>query len=160
MLDGRVLGDKTLVIVGGGGTAIRTDDWGANWVVASTPSAFRSKVNSLFFVDEKSGWAVGAGGSVLFTQNSGQSWTLKTTPVKAELSDVYFSDANSGFAVGDGGTIIRTSDAGSTWIVELTETKHRLEAAAATKERDFAVGFGGTILVRKAETETGTKAKQ
>jgi photosystem II stability/assembly factor-like uncharacterized protein len=149
MLDGRILNEKTLILVGGGGTALRTDDWGATWLVASTPAAHKSKVNSLFFTDDKNGWAVGVGGTVLFSRNSGQSWSDQTAPTRSELTDVFFYRPSAGFAVGDNGTIIRTSNSGADWTIEPSGTKHRLESVAATKELAFAVGFGGTVLVKE-----------
>ncbi len=160
MLDGRILADKTLVLVGGGGTALRTDDWGANWALATTPAANRAKVNSVFFADEKKGWAVGAEGKILFTQNGGQSWGLQTTPVRSELTDVSFYSATSGYAVGDNGTVVSTSNSGKDWSVEPTETKHRLESVSTSKSRAVAIGFGGIILVNELGKENSKEITQ
>ena len=149
MLDGRVLDDRTLVLVGGGGTALRTDDLGASWSLAMVPPSSRSKVNSVFFVDQQNGWGVGAGGTILHSRNGGLSWANQSPASDAERTDVHFYSPTGGYAVGDKGVILHTASRGANWNIEPTETKHRLESVATAGTRAFAVGFGGTILTNE-----------
>ncbi|NOT47570.1 MAG: hypothetical protein HOP17_07445 [Acidobacteria bacterium] len=149
ILDGVVLNNSRLVLVGGGGSIISSDDKGAKWqavrFISSRPT---SKLNAIAFVDEKRGWAVGNEGTVLSSTDGGTSWLSETTGASSNLLDILFCNAEYGFAVGENGIILNSFNAGRTWKSEASGSKHRLERLANAGNKLFAVGFGGTILVR------------
>ena len=107
----------------------------------------RRKLNAVYFIDEKKGWAVGAEGKVILTKNGGKTWEKSTSGVNADLLDVIFLSETLGIAVGDSGTIIKTTDSGKTWTKMDSGSKHRLERIVRANDKLITVGFGGTILI-------------
>ena len=90
-------------------------------------------LHSVFFVDERKGWAVGSKGALLSTADGGQTWELKKPPTEDALRDVYFHDAETGWLVCERSMfkpmekeesvsyLLKTSDGGGSWArVEVT----------------------------------------
>lgn len=147
MLDGVIVGGSRMILVGGGGTLIFSDDNGRSWQNPAFPlSGPAQKLNSVFFADSANGWAAGAGGMIFFSGDGGRSWGPQASGTEAEFLDVGFYDPANGFAVGEGGIVLGTSNRGVTWTAEKSGTRHRLERIAFAGKRPVAVGFGGTII--------------
>lgn len=121
---------------------------------SATPALVRAvsalspvRVNAVFFVDARRGWAVGAGGLVLVTANGGRTWGAQESGVESDLYDVKFFDEREGWAVGGEGATLYTADGGATWSAQTPVTPHTLERLFfAGRTRGWAVGFGGTIV--------------
>ena len=137
------------VLVGGSGTTLFTSDAGAEWNLGSGDKPVQSKLNDVYFVDARRGWAVGAGGTILSTINGGKVWRVHTTPLTDDLFSVCFTNSGLGIAVGDRGRILESSAPNSDWIRVVSGVRARLEDVAAAGDTVVAVGFGGTILLRK-----------
>lgn len=147
MLDGAMVGGSRMILVGGGGTLILSDDNGRSWQNPAFPlSGPAQKLNSVFFADSANGWAAGADGMIFSSGDRGRSWRPLVSGTEAELLDVGFYDPANGFAVGEGGIVLGTSNRGVTWTSEKSGTRHRLERIAFAGKRPVAVGFGGTII--------------
>jgi len=146
MLGGKFTDNLHGSVVGGGGTIFFTEDGGLSWNLAKLAGNPKTKLSSIFFVNQKTGYAVGEQGKIYCTNNGGKLWREQTSNVTENLSDVFFVNTEEGFAVGDGGTILYTATAGNVWNVEKTNTKHKLEKVFLIDKKGFAVGFGGTIL--------------
>ena len=58
------------------------------WTAQTSGST--SWLNSVFFVNDTSGWVVGANGTVLHTGDGGLSWNTQTSPVSSFLRTVFF----------------------------------------------------------------------
>lgn len=133
------------IVVGSGGTGLRTTDRGYTWMACgdmggsdlygvSTPSTGRA-------------YAVGASGSCWRSSNGGVSWALVSTGVSVSLNGVCFPQENVGTAVGHGGTIVRTTDGGSTWIQQSSGVGDILGAVDFVNANvGIAVGRNGRIL--------------
>ncbi|MGD9587788.1 MAG: WD40/YVTN/BNR-like repeat-containing protein [Pyrinomonadaceae bacterium] len=147
MLGGAWLNSSRIVLVGGGGTAITSDDLGTSWQQARSANELAEiRLSSVFFLDGSKGWIVGNGGTILSTANGGRYWT-QAAPVTGEnLLDVRFCDGTTGFAVGENGTIIRSDDGGVRWRSVVSPTPHRLGRLECVGRKAFATGFGGTIV--------------
>lgn len=61
-----------LIAVGERGLIAYSDDAGKKWQQAEVPVS--STLTSLYFTDEKNGWAVGHGGVILHSNNGGTTW--------------------------------------------------------------------------------------
>jgi len=61
-----------LIAVGERGLIAYSDDSGKKWTQAEVPVS--STLTSLYFTDEKNGWAVGHGGVILHSKNGGTTW--------------------------------------------------------------------------------------
>jgi photosystem II stability/assembly factor-like uncharacterized protein len=146
MLDGAFTGETGGAIVGGGGTILFTEDSGFTWTRASILGEASTRLNSVFFIDEKVGWAVGNDGKIFRTAAGGKLWRQQDSGTKINLNDVYFLDANNGWIVGDDGAIMRTRNGGANWYPVDTQAHHRLEKIIFIGKKGWAVGFGGTIM--------------
>ena len=106
--------DKFYVSAGERGHILLSND-GANW--QQMPVPLQSNLNSIYFVDEKHGWAVGHDASILHSSDGGQSWVIQQflPELDKPLFDVFFKDASHGIAVGAYGMFYRSSDGGKTW---------------------------------------------
>jgi len=107
---------KRLVAVGEYGDVVLSDDNGVTWRQATkVPSTVT--LTSVFFIDDKTGWAVGHDTLVLVTKDGGETWTKQNGGGASEnaLLSVYFKDATHGWAVGAFNYTIQTDDGGKTW---------------------------------------------
>jgi hypothetical protein len=77
-------------------------------------------LQSVFFVDNNTGYTVGSAGTILKTTNGGANWASQSSGTTNTLFSVHFPlDAQTGYAVGEFGTILKTTD-GGVWVEEET----------------------------------------
>lgn len=91
-----------------------TADGGATWNKVEIDIA--AHLNSLYFLDDKHGWAIGEKGMIVATTN-GRDWEIQTSKVDNSLKGIYFVNKDVGFAVGANDTILSTKTGGRTWKV-------------------------------------------
>jgi photosystem II stability/assembly factor-like uncharacterized protein len=142
---------KRLVAVGDRGHILYSDDQGATWTQAKVPT--RQLLTSVYFVDDKHGWAVGHDAQILASEDGGVSWTKQFEDLNREspLLDVWFQDVNSGFAVGAYGALMATTDGGKHWEDASdrldNEDQFHLNGIAAVKDAGlFIVGEQGSMF--------------
>lgn len=146
MFDGIFTDDSRGVVVGAGGSILFTEDAGLSWNKASVFGNSETKLNSVFFLNQKNGWTVGSQGKIFQTLNGGKTWREQKSNITKDLTDVFFNNSAEGWAVGAEGTILYTTTAGNVWTVVNLKAKHKLERIFFVGKKGFAVGFGGTIL--------------
>ena len=146
MLDGVFTDDLRGTMVGAGGTILFTEDTGSTWNPATVAGKSDAKLNSLFFINQKTGWTVGTNGKIYQTINGGKFWHEQNSSVALTLTDVFFNNTAEGWAIGDEGTILHTRTAGNIWTSENAKVKHKLEKVFFVGKMGWIVGFGGTIL--------------
>ncbi len=146
MLDGIFTDDSHGAMVGAGGTILFTEDAGLSWNKSSVSGDSKTKLNSVFFINQKTGWAVGTEGKVFQTFNGGKVWREQNSTTAKDLTDVFFKNTSEGWAVGDEGLILHTTTAGNVWTIIESNAKHRIEKIFFIGKKGWAVGFGGTIL--------------
>jgi photosystem II stability/assembly factor-like uncharacterized protein len=152
ILDGAFTDAANGLLVGGGGTVLRTTDGGTTWIESkSSHLDLRTKLNAVHFNDSMTGWVAGDEGKIYVTRDGGRVWREQSSSVLANLRDIAFVDSKFGFAVGDSGTIVRTSNGGENWNTEARITKHSIERIAFAGNRGFAVGYGGTVLTTRLD---------
>ena len=71
-------------------------------------------LNSVFFLDDNTGWTCGWDGIILKTTNSGLDWFEQNSNTSTNLHTIQFVDENTGWVCGNQ-VLIKTSDGGSTW---------------------------------------------
>jgi len=105
-----------IVAVGEGGTVALSDDNGITFRRASSVPA-QATLTSVYFVDERYGWAVGHWGVILHTADGGETWSIQAQDLSNDrpLYSVWFKDARTGVAVGLWSKVLRTSDGGKSW---------------------------------------------
>jgi hypothetical protein len=135
------LAGKRVVAVGERGLVALSDDHGATWRQAATPTS--TTLTCVSFADAQHGWAAGHAGTILHTADGGATWTVQAdgkavallvqasahaapglAAVAAQLVkdgadkpflDIAFTDARRGVAVGAYGLAVKTNDGGRTW---------------------------------------------
>jgi photosystem II stability/assembly factor-like uncharacterized protein len=146
MLDGVFTDDFSGAMVGAGGAIFFTEDAGWSWNKSNVPENSNTRLNSVFFINQKTGWAVGTEGKIYQTFNGGKVWREQKSATTKDLTDVFFRDTAEGWAVGEEGLILHTTTAGNVWTIVEAKAKHRLEKIIFVGKQGWAVGFGGTIL--------------
>ena len=73
--------------------------------------------NSIFFINDTTGWAVGLDGYIILT-NDGISWVGQTSNTNRTLNDVFFINSLEGWVAGDE-TLLHTVDGGISWAEDL-----------------------------------------
>lgn len=114
LLDISRLGQDKLVAVGQHGHILLSSD-GDNWQQANVP--LRATLTSVFFLNDRLGWAVGHDATILHSQDGGLNWQIQQylPALEKPLFDIYFKNEQQGIAVGAYGQVFRSHDGGSTW---------------------------------------------
>lgn len=161
LLDVEQAGER-LVAVGSRGHIVYSDDMGATWTQAPSPT--RQMLTAVDFVDANNGWAVGHDSLILHTSDAGETWDIQYRDPALEesrdeqaggllerpLMDVWFRNANTGFAVGAYGLFLRTDDGGQNWeeLPDLVDNEFGFHYNAMTAVKNtglFLVGEMGTM---------------
>lgn len=109
-------------IVTGDGNFIRTNDRGKTWTRSEDISGAR--LESLCFLDKKTGWICGHKGKILFTADGGHEWTDQSwKDTIAIFLEIQMINRDTGVVVGmrpdSANTMasiaLRTTDGGKTW---------------------------------------------
>lgn len=106
--------EQLFVAVGDRGHLLVSTD-SISWTQIQSP--VQSLLTSVYFSDDKHGWAVGHDATIIATQDGGQSWQLQQFKPETDkpLFDVLFVDSSHGIALGAYGMFYRTTDGGKTW---------------------------------------------
>jgi photosystem II stability/assembly factor-like uncharacterized protein len=98
-----------------GGTAIMlTNNSGETWQQAALEGAYY--FNSVFFVDDETGYAGGYDGVLLKTTDGGIHWEQLNCGIDDELYDIYFVNRDIGFIAAEYGVVLKTTDGGANWV--------------------------------------------
>jgi len=117
LLDIAKVGDNKLIAVGEHGHIILSSD-ALTWQQADVP--LQTTLTSVFFINNKQGWAVGHDATILATKDGGASWQIQQHKPELEkpLLDIVFKNPLEGIAIGAYGLLFRTVDGGDTWTNE------------------------------------------
>lgn len=146
-----------LVAVGERGHILFSDDDGAQWQQAKVPS--RVLLTSVYFSDDKHGWAVGHDATILASTDGGATWVEQMRDIEREegapFLDVWFKDSQLGFVVGAYGALLQTTDGGASW-EEVgdrldNEDGFHLNAIAAVKDAGLVVVGEMGVMFRSAD---------
>ncbi len=146
LFDGLFTDDWNGVVVGAGSSIFYTEDAGLSWAKADVLGESNTRLNAVFFANQKSGWAVGAAGKIFQTFNGGKLWREQKSGIAKDLNSVFFENTAEGWAVGGEGMILHTKTAGNVWTSVDSKARHNLEKVTFVGKKGWAVGFGGTIL--------------
>jgi photosystem II stability/assembly factor-like uncharacterized protein len=138
-----------IVAAGERGRIVFSDDAGATWNVASSPS--HATLTSLTFVDERNGFATGHEGTILLTGDGGQTW--HPAALSSDEKPALFAlrmDGGHGIAVGGYGAYFETNDSGHTWtarrVMARDFDRHLTGIAACGSGCLLIAGEAGTLL--------------
>lgn len=95
-----------------------------NW---NTATPYAGRINDLFFVDAKTGFACGQGagigncsgtGCILKTIDGGANWVRMKSSTTGELTRIQFVTPMIGWSMGASSAVMHTSDGGVTWTTQ------------------------------------------
>lgn len=114
LLDITNIAQEKLIAVGEHGHILYSND-GEIWQQADVPT--QTTLTSVFFLNDKLGWAVGHDATILHTKDSGLHWQIQQYKPELEkpLLDITFKTPLEGIAIGAYGLFFRTLDGGKTW---------------------------------------------
>jgi photosystem II stability/assembly factor-like uncharacterized protein len=120
---------------------------GAIWYEQDSPS---ESYNSIYMVNNNTGWAVGSPGIIVNTTDGGLNWNYQSNPdiSKRDLNDVFYLNASEGWTVGTDGIILHTTNGGALWKIEGAGiTTNMLRAVQFTSSKNgYVLGNKGTLL--------------
>ena len=156
---------KRIVAVGDYGIVILSDDGKAYRQAKAMPT--RAVLTSVFFLDDKRGWAAGHDGTIVTTADAGETWQLlREEPGKERvLLSIWFETALHGLAIGQFGLVLETDDGGKTWrerrLVDDREQaeKHLMQIFAGANGLVFVAAESGSIF-RSEDAGRNWKAVQ
>ena len=115
------------------------------------PSAQPSVINSIFFIDEETGWMAGGimddeGGEIFITEQGGAYPVLQQS-YQAPLLAIHFLDENNGWSAGIGGKVVQTMDGGTQWLdlAELGTDIYDVHFTSTTQ--GWAAGENGNLFM-------------
>ncbi|MGB5146358.1 MAG: YCF48-related protein [Porticoccaceae bacterium] len=140
LTDSARLSDR-IVAVGAYGDIVYSKD-GKTWTQANVPS--QVLLTTVFFVDDREGWAAGHDTLILHTTDAGENWTIQyEDPIPGgdlpkPILDIYFADKLHGWAIGAFSLMLVTEDGGAHWkTVSTARLRAQLEAADKETEPNF-----------------------
>ena len=146
---------RTLAATSSGAILSTTD--GEDWTPASR-RGHADSLSSLFFLDERRGWAAGHG-DMLLTEDGGETWTSLTpdgvdVSYRSPMRAMHFVDERRGWVVGMHGALMRTADGGVTWETADTplgadEHPNFWDLFFVDDQTAWIVGEEGTILATR-----------
>jgi photosystem II stability/assembly factor-like uncharacterized protein len=127
----------------GQGNILRTTNGGLNWsAISRVPTGINWQ--SIFFVDNLTGWVCGSNGQIIKTIDGGLNWILQSSNVSNWLTSVHFTDTNNGFIVSDNynaNQLLLTTDGGANWIsVTVAQNMGFSEIGFSTNLKGFIIG--------------------
>lgn len=105
--------------VGDEGVLLKSTNWGDEWIALGRKFT-DAYIQSIFFIDEQSGWAVSQNGKIFHTNDAGISWFKQYSQTSDHLNSVFFLNDRTGFIVGGAwpsksSVILKTVNSGQTW---------------------------------------------
>ena len=108
-----------------------------------------TSINSVYFLNETTGFLCGDAGVVYKTINGGTIWTPAITGIaNVKLNSISFIDDSNGIVVGDNGVIYMTANGGTTWTSEVSGTTRNLTKVKYFTDGITIVGDYGTLLMK------------
>lgn len=140
LTDSARLSDR-VVAVGAYGNIVYSTD-GKTWTQANVPS--QVLLTTVYFVDDREGWAAGHDTLILHTTDGGENWTIQyEDPIPGgdlpkPILDIYFADKLHGWAIGAFALMLVTEDGGLNWKTVSTDALgEQLEAVDSEAEPNF-----------------------
>ncbi|MBL8006913.1 MAG: T9SS type A sorting domain-containing protein, partial [Ignavibacteria bacterium] len=112
-------------------------------------------LNSVYFIDNNTGWVSGSGGYILRTTNGGTDWGYLHSGTSSNLYSIRFLNKKNGWVLGSdyyNTFVLVTTNGGQSWTKKSCGTGNSLTSVFFTdKNTGWVTGSNGTIL----KTTTG-----
>jgi photosystem II stability/assembly factor-like uncharacterized protein len=126
------------------GIFLRTDDGGKNWQKSEFP--FGNELKTVYFLDNKNGWAADTKAGLYNSVNGGRSWEKRPDDMKRpSINGVFFLNKDRGWIVGDRYVGV-TEDGGRNFTRVRVDRSYLYDIWFADENNGWAVGDNNTIL--------------
>jgi len=132
------------------GLVMKTTDGGATWVAQNSPAAAR--LNSVYFIDDNTGYAVGDAGTAIMTTDGGENWTTMTVGDTDQFNYVGFPGRGQTGFIGvrprsQSAKVLKTTNGGATWTsIAVGGAMNWTNSCAAGNDNiGVAIGTGGFV---------------
>ncbi len=123
---------------------------GASWNEIIRNYITQENLNSLYFINQMTGFACGDKGVLIKSTNGGSNWKHTGFNETNKLKSVVFTDNNSGYVCGGNGSfqgiIYKTTNAGETWINQYRDSSHLNTIQFINTMTGWAAGVKGVYL--------------
>jgi photosystem II stability/assembly factor-like uncharacterized protein len=108
---------------------------------------------SLFFINNKTGFACGFNGGIYKTIDGGNTWSevFKTVNVlrkRIHLNSIYFINDNCGFAAGEEGVFLKTKDSGNSWDQFIIDKTLNMYSISVNNHNEIYIACDGGKIVK------------
>lgn len=138
--DVKCITEDNVVIVGTGGTILKTTDGGAHWI--QKISGTTADLEKVEFINSTVGYAVGWGGTILKSIDGGENWISINLGLTTNLYGLSCINENTFYISGDNGLIKKTNDGGITFIDQSYVTTHPINTIQFLNEQ---VGYASSF---------------
>ncbi len=112
-----------------------------------------SSINSVYFINETTGFLCGDAGVVYKSVNGGVNWTSSNAGISnVKLNSISFKDALNGVTVGNNGKVYITSNGGTSWNSETVSTANNLLSARYFSDGIAVAGEYGTLMTKSGSS--------
>lgn len=146
-------------IVGDGGRAYKTPNFGYGWFLMNT--GVTTNLSSVSFPSSDTGFICGLDGTLLKTIDGGITWNSCYNG-QTDFRNVYFLSTSEGYVSASDGILLHTSDGGNTWEQEAIHTTEILKEFCYIPSipRLLLCGTNGTIFYKNLSLENPSQIKQ
>jgi len=130
------------------GVIYKTEDGGLTWTISSKSSSVHN-FSTIYFVDDKTGFAGGEQGVIVKTTDGGKTWKETYTVTESKINKILFNGLLKGYAVCDDGKILKSNDEGEMWMSMKTNVNSNLHTIAISPDKKhlIAAGDNETFLI-------------
>lgn len=149
--------DSLVLIVGTGGTILRSIDFGESW--ESLNLVNNVDIWGVFTFTNSVSMICTKDGQLLKTSDSGNSWQIDTIGYPLVYWDLKFMDSVTGFISCGDGIILKTTDAGNSWQPKQTGDMYSLYSLEILQNgKIIAAGSSGQIYYSTDSGESFTQS--
>ncbi len=151
---------KRLVTAGERGRIFLSDDEGATWRAAVSPT--QATLTALYFYDARQGWAAGHDGVVLHTADGGANWKQLRNAPKDErpLFVIRFDDPLRGTVAGAYGAYAESRDGGKSWEErKISDSDRHYNAMTVTASGQRLIAGESGMLLASADSGENWKTQ-
>lgn len=126
------------------------------WKIAGQINS-SSSINSIRFINEKTGWAAGSQGKIFKTEDGGINWSQQYSGINSKLLNINFINEYSGWITGLNNVILYTSNGGASWALQSFDADSTKIISAIAYCDDFncwAINNAGRLYFSSDRGET------
>jgi photosystem II stability/assembly factor-like uncharacterized protein len=142
--------NDNIFVAADSGIIYKSTDLGLNWYEIYRDFITKENFNSVYFLDNFTGYACGNKGILFKSTNSGINWSLVNTNTGLNLTSIKFTGGNTGYICGGNnsltGIILKTTNSGNNWLTSYNDSAHFYSIYFLNNLTGWAAGALGLIL--------------